>query len=147
MLRKWFFTKVAYSLFKNEAKHYVDKKKDTNRLVSKAVSKAKKNELSLRGVWGRLQTLFEMLRAWAKGEYRNIPYRSLFMILLSIVYFVSPIDVIPDFLFGFGILDDAALIAFVISQVDKDVEAFKEWEENKSNIAEVIVKQSGGTIQ
>ncbi|MDQ0217292.1 DUF1232 domain-containing protein [Peribacillus cavernae] len=141
MLRKWFFTKVAYSLFKNEAKGYANSKEKTKSLLTKATSKAKKNELTLRGVWGRLQTMFTMLKAWTKGDYREIPYRSLFMILLSVVYFVSPIDVIPDFLFGIGILDDAALIAFVISQVDKDLEAFQQWDENKSNIVEVIVNQ------
>jgi uncharacterized membrane protein YkvA (DUF1232 family) len=145
--RKWFFTKVAYSLFKNEAKRYANSKKDTKGLVTKAASKAKKNELTLRSVWGRLQTMFDMLKAWAKGDYRQIPYRSLFMILLSVIYFVSPIDAIPDFLFGLGILDDTALLAFVISQVDKDLEAFKQWEENKSNVIEVIVKEPYKTIE
>ncbi|CAH0345867.1 YkvA family protein [Bacillus sp. CECT 9360] len=141
MLRKMFVTKMAYSLFKNEVTRYADNKNETKGLVNKASNKAKKNELTLKGVWGRLQTMFNMLKAWAKGEYREIPYRSLFMILLSVVYFVSPIDVIPDFLFGLGILDDVALIGFVISQVDKDLETFLEWEDTKSNIVEVIVSQ------
>jgi uncharacterized membrane protein YkvA (DUF1232 family) len=139
MLRKWFLTKVAYSLFKSEAQRYTDNKEDASGLLKRAFGKAKKNEVSLKGVWGRLQTMFELVKAWASGSYREIPYRTLLMIMVTIVYFVSPIDFIPDFLFGIGILDDAALIAFVISQLDKDLEAFSEWRSAQKNIVEVIV--------
>lgn len=147
MLRKIFFSKLAYSLFKNEAKRYADNKEEAKSLINKATNKANKNEFTLKGVWGRLQTMFNMLKAWTKGDYRQIPYRSLVMILLAVIYFVSPIDVFPDFLFGLGLLDDAALIAFVLNQVDIDLQAYRQWEENKSNIVEVIVKQPSEAIE
>ncbi|WP_409305212.1 YkvA family protein [Peribacillus sp. SCS-155] len=123
----------AYSLFKSEAERYASGKKDTGGLLNKAEGKASKNEHTLSGVWERMQTLFALVKAWSKGEYKQIPYRSLLMILVTIVYFVSPIDFVPDFLIGLGILDDAALIGLVISQVDKDLEAFLDWQDEQQH--------------
>ncbi len=37
--------------------------------------------------------------------------RKNWLIILSAIYIVSPIDIIPDFLIGFGLADDFALIA------------------------------------
>ena len=45
---------------------------------------------------------------------------------------VTPIDVIPDFLPA-GLLDDAAVIAFVIALVAEELDDFMEWEKRQSS--------------
>ncbi|PLT28963.1 YkvA family protein [Peribacillus deserti] len=127
MLRRWLFTTIASRLFSTAAERYIHNKKSSKGLISKAAKKAVKNENSLKGIWPRLQLLFEMIKAWAGGRYRNIPYRSLLMILIAVIYFVSPLDFVPDFLLGFGILDDAAVLGFILSQVDHDIHTFQDW--------------------
>ncbi|WP_163102160.1 YkvA family protein [Peribacillus alkalitolerans] len=133
MLNRLFFTKLAFSMFKNEAEKYSNNKDEAQGLLTKAANKAEKNQLSLKGFWSKLQLLFQLLKSWTKGEYKEIPYRTLVMMFAGLVYFVSPIDIVPDFLMGLGLLDDAAVIAFIVKQVDKDLVKFSEWKSKTSN--------------
>ncbi|WP_240620206.1 YkvA family protein [Peribacillus acanthi] len=133
MLKRLFFTKLAYSMFKDEAKKYSSNKEEAQGLLTKAALKADKNQLSLKGFWSKLQLLFQMLKSWTKGEYKEIPYRTLVMMFAGLLYFVSPIDIVPDFLMGLGLLDDAAVIAFIVKQVDKDLVKFSEWHSRNKN--------------
>jgi len=59
-------------------------------------------------------------------------------VLGAIIYFVNPLDLIPDFIFLFGYLDDAAIIAFVINMIQNDIKKFIYWEKghlkNSDNI-------------
>ena len=70
-----------------------------------------------------------MTRAWALREYRTVPWKSLVYIVGAIVYFVNPVDVIPDVLGGIGFIDDAAVAAAVVRAVHAQLDAFREWEE------------------
>jgi len=45
-----------------------------------------------------------------------------------LIYFVSPIDIIPDFLLG-GLVDDALVLGLIIKQVTSDLDKYREWEE------------------
>ena len=47
----------------------------------------------------------------------------------AIVYFVVPFDGVPDFLFGWGLVDDAAVISYVVAQLSSELEAFAVWQE------------------
>ncbi|SFC02728.1 Uncharacterized membrane protein YkvA, DUF1232 family [Bacillus sp. OV322] len=131
MLRKWLFRKVAYTLFSKQAKRYAGNKGSAKGLLANAERKAASNQLSFKNLWAKLQTMLSLLKAWSNGSYRKVPYRSLIMILISVIYFVSPIDIIPDFLIGFGLIDDAAVVAFVLSQIDKDLVLFEQWQREK----------------
>lgn len=117
--------------FDLKAKEYIDNPKKTDGLLMRAISKANDKKSTLSQVWEKLQLLFELVKAWTKGDYRKISTSSLLTIIGAIIYFVSPIDFVPDFIAGLGIIDDAAVIAFTVKQVSTDLEKFKEWKETK----------------
>jgi uncharacterized membrane protein YkvA (DUF1232 family) len=73
-------------------------------------------------------SLYRMLRAWSKGEYRHVPWRTLILSLATVIYFLNPFDIAPDFIPGVGYLDDAAVLGFVISSIKKELDTFLEWE-------------------
>jgi uncharacterized membrane protein YkvA (DUF1232 family) len=77
--------------------------------------------------WAYLMTMLRLLRAYANGTYRKIPFESLVTIVFAVLYFVSPIDLIPDFLPG-GLVDDALVVALALRAVKSDLDAFLEWE-------------------
>ncbi len=56
-----------------------------------------------------VQLLVRMVKAYSNGTYKNLPWKSLVSIVAVLIYFVSPIDLIPDFLPVIGITDDIAL--------------------------------------
>ena len=116
---------------KSKAEGYIHDPKKAKKLLEDAAKKAKsleKNQGPLGEVWIYLTTLFRLLRAYIRGEYRDIPWPSIVLVTIGIVYFVSPVDLIPDALAVIGFLDDAAMIAFVAAQIKADLDNFLAWE-------------------
>lgn len=77
-----------------------------------------------------------MLRAYAKGDYKVVPWSTLVKIVAALVYFVSPIDFIPDLLPILGFSDDIAIVLWVLSSCTVDIQKFKEWEETNAVVVE-----------
>ena len=71
-----------------------------------------------------LHLMFRLVAAYIKGEYRNIPYDTVALIVAAILYFLFPLDVLPDPIY----VDDAAVLIFVAAKVKNDLEAFAAWE-------------------
>jgi uncharacterized membrane protein YkvA (DUF1232 family) len=77
-----------------------------------------------------LKLLFGIIRDYIKGEYREIPWWSIAAIVASLLYVLSPIDLIPDFIPGRGYVDDAMVVASCLSMVRKDLQKYEEWKTN-----------------
>ena len=75
-----------------------------------------------------LYTLLRLLAAYATGEYREIAIRSMVAVVAALVYFLNPMDVIPDFVTGFGFLDDLTVLAYVIRTFKDEIDKFIAWE-------------------
>ena len=73
--------------------------------------------------------LFNAINDWRKGNYTEFPKGSIVMIIAAILYFVWPQDLVPDYIPVVGYADDAAVIAFTISQVEVDIQKYKAWKE------------------
>jgi uncharacterized membrane protein YkvA (DUF1232 family) len=117
--------------FEEKAKKYTDNPKEINGLLKKALHKANDKKGSLTEVWDKLQLFFELIKAWSKGEYHDISKKTIIIIVATVIYFVSPIDLIPDFIVGLGIFDDVALIGFTAKQISTELERFKIWKDNR----------------
>lgn len=81
---------------------------------------------------GDLPTVFRMLRAYARGRYREIPYKILLGLIAAVAYFLMPADLIPDFLGPFGFFDDAAVLGWAINQARSQLQRFREWEDGEA---------------
>ena len=99
-------------------------------MLTKAVSKLGRAEGGpLSEVKEQLQRLIALLKAYVSGEYREVSTQTMVTVAAAIVYFVVPFDGIPDFLFGWGLVDDAAVISYVVAQLSSELEAFAVWQE------------------
>lgn len=79
---------------------------------------------SLRSDLGLLQ---ELCVAWWRGSYRAINPQALVAIVAGLIYFVSPLDAIPDFIPGLGLVDDLAVLAWVMKTWGSELDAFRAW--------------------
>ncbi|WP_455675099.1 YkvA family protein [Pradoshia sp.] len=125
-------SKISLGKYLKKARSYLGNTEKSNELLDNADKKSAKNRRSLDDVWEPLQLLFGMFRSYAKKEYTEIPTRSILAIIAAILYFVTPIDVIPDFILGLGFADDAAVIAFTVKQIQDDLEKYKLWSEKQT---------------
>ena len=72
----------------------------------------------------QVKLLFEMIRDYWTGEFKGIPWASIAMAIGALVYFLSPVDLIPDFIPVIGYLDDAMVVALAIKAIQEDLRAY-----------------------
>ena len=125
----WLLNSKAYGKAMDLVKELLDSPDKLSKMLTKAQNKVAKHK---NGRIGELMDLilacFRLLKCYVTGEYRDISFESLALILASIIYFVMPLDVLPDFLFGMGFFDDAVLLSWMLRSVADDIKRFIEWE-------------------
>ena len=58
--------------------------------------------------------------------------------VVAIIYFVVPIDLMPDWIPLAGFVDDAAVLVFVIAQIKSDLDKYLKWEADKEDNPDII---------
>ena len=100
---------------------------------------------------GRLREDVKLLQslclAWWRGEYRAISPKALVTIVAGLLYFVSPIDAIPDWLLGVGFLDDIAVLGWVLKTVADELARFKAWRDSQAPERLRVVERLPATPQ
>lgn len=123
---------LEFQRAKNKAEEYARDPEKAKKIIDEAVKKAKgKNKGPLGEVWRYLTALIRLTRAYFNKRYTDVPWQTIVLAIAALIYFVSPIDLIPDFIVGVGFLDDAAVISFVVASVKVDLDNFLEWEDDQ----------------
>jgi uncharacterized membrane protein YkvA (DUF1232 family) len=94
---------------------------------SKIVNEALKHE----GFLQKFPTIIRMLKSiFSKSGYKPTK-KNMFVPGLILIYVISPIDILPDWIPIIGVMDDLALLAFAIPFLMKEADKFLDWEERK----------------
>ncbi|GAB7532432.1 YkvA family protein [Pseudomonas sp. 3A(2025)] len=92
-----------------------------------------------------LRLLQSLCLAYWRGEYRSISPKAILCIVAGLMYFLSPLDAIPDFIPGLGMFDDIAVLAWVMKQVTDELDAFRTWREKQTPEKLAIVERLPAT--
>ena len=76
---------------------------------------------------GNIKLLFSVIKDYAKGNYREIPWLTIAAIIGALLYIFSPIDLIPDFIPVAGLLDDAGVLGICLNGIGKDLKNYELW--------------------
>lgn len=125
----------------HESKSFKDSKKQaveimgstskTQELLKKVMETSGKNQGFFDTIWDDLQTLIKLVRSWNRGEYRDIGQKTMLVFVGALVYFISPIDAIPDFIPFLGWADDLTLLAYVVKTLKGELDKYRMWEKAK----------------
>ena len=74
------------------------------------------------------KTLLRMAKFWISRKYRNISKQSIVLVIVALIYFITPTDFVPDFIIGLGYVDDISVLKWVLTQIGNDLAEFKKWE-------------------
>lgn len=85
----------------------------------------------LRQYWEDIKTSFALLKDWYMGNYTKIPFRMVASIAGAMLYLVSPLDVVPDWVPFGGLLDDALVLAAIFALSRSDLEEYSKWAQPK----------------
>ncbi len=102
--------------------------------VSDKLSDMDQNKERVRSFFDKIRTLMRMIRAYISGEYRQIPWKSLLLIVGALIYFLMPLDAIPDFIPFAGLADDISIVLLVFNSINDDIEDFLEFERDRGRI-------------
>ncbi|PYK67386.1 MAG: hypothetical protein DME50_02730 [Verrucomicrobia bacterium] len=78
--------------------------------------------------WPYLQTMLRLVRAYERGEYRQVSNDALLWIVAALNYLVDPFDLIPDKTPFLGFFDDATVVEFVVAKTQQTLDDFMTWE-------------------
>ena len=78
--------------------------------------------------WSYLQTMLRLVRAYERGEYKQVSNDALMWIVAALNYLVDPLDLLPDKTPFLGFVDDATVIEFVTDKTRPVLDDFMTWE-------------------
>lgn len=78
----------------------------------------------LKGFYDDVKIFFKMIKDYFDGKC-DLPVRTVVAIGVALIYVLSPIDVIPDFIPIVGLLDDAFVLTLCIKFIKDDIEEYK----------------------
>ncbi len=83
-----------------------------------------------------IPTLIELIRSYIKKEYKDIPIGSIIAIISALLYWLTPIDALPDTLPGIGYVDDVSVLALCLKLVKSDIDDYEKWRKKNKKIIE-----------
>lgn len=112
----------------SKAQEYIQTPEKIKSLIPKIIKYLSKK--GLEEVKEKVLLLIDYLTDIVNGKYKDYNVASLLYIVAAMIYLVSPIDAIPDFILVVGLIDDVAVIAFVFNEVSSELDRYKVWKVN-----------------
>lgn len=76
-----------------------------------------------------IQLMFSLIRDYARGQYREVPWKTIAVVAAALLYVLNPLDLIPDMILLLGLVDDAAVVATALVWVESDLYRYAAWKE------------------
>ncbi|HEY0742219.1 MAG TPA: DUF1232 domain-containing protein [Chryseosolibacter sp.] len=89
------------------------------------------NEVKKDDVKDKFFVLGRLIKAYAQGQYKAVPWKTLLIIVAAVIYFVNPLDFVPDLIPIAGLADDFAVLLWVYNAVSGEVDKFLSWERSQ----------------
>ena len=136
---------AIFSLFVNRATKLLGRPFKIITILNETADKLKSEESKdnkFKQLFDVAFTLVRMVRAYATGEYRAIATSTIISGLAVLLYVLSPIDLVPDFIPVVGFLDDLSLLSWFLGKFQGEVVHFREWEQHTAQLPAAAAARS-----
>ncbi len=82
---------------------------------------------ALKKYWDDACTVFSLLKDRYTGAYKETPWRTIAALVGALLYVLTPLDLIPDFIPLLGFADDAVVFGFALNFAKPELEAYRAW--------------------
>lgn len=82
----------------------------------------------LSGVMDDLEAALRMARLRIRGQYGAPGVERLVLLFAALLYLVNPMDIVPDAIPAAGLLDDAAIVGWMLGKLREELDRFRAWE-------------------
>jgi uncharacterized membrane protein YkvA (DUF1232 family) len=122
---------AIFSLFVNRASKLLGKPFKVVTILNEAADKlADENskDNKFKQLFDVALTLVRLVRNYITGDYRQIQTSTIISGLAVLLYVLSPIDLVPDFIPVLGFLDDLSLVSWFMGKFQVEIAKYREWE-------------------
>lgn len=104
------------------------KRRDYNKVLNEKEfwEKVEKASPALKKMLKNLKDLYTLFRDSISGKY-NLHPLTLGIIGGGLLYFIVPMDLIPDYLPVIGYLDDLAVLTTIVNSLQEEIEKYRNW--------------------
>ena len=95
------------------------------------INKAQEKSGEFRSVLGNVALLIRFLKAHRNGTYKA-PTKVIVRVVMGLLYFLLATDLMPDFIPGFGMVDDAAVLTWVVKSIKDELDRFTDFERTQN---------------
>ena len=105
-----------------------------NETADKLASKDNKNN-KFKQLFDVAATLVRLVRNYISGDYRAVATGTIVSGFAVLLYVLSPIDLVPDYIPVLGFLDDLSLISWFLGKFQDELARFRTWEDARPGLA------------
>lgn len=124
--------KFVKSSHMRKAAGFVKEPAKINGLLKKATSYISKDGIA--SIKKELVALYDYLRDIVQGKYKEYNSTNLTLAIGAMIYLVTPLDVVPDFI-PTGLIDDVAVVTWAINKIRVELDAYLKWKESNKEIS------------
>jgi len=103
-----------------------------NILKNKALTKVQSGGNKFKDGYSTVTRFLKMIHDFFKNDFL-LEKKELLLMLAGLVYFISPIDIVPDFIPFVGLLDDFAVLAFIAKRLSGTMDKYEEYVNEDKN--------------
>lgn len=126
---------------KEEVEQELNKKADgvSQEQLAEALENQSKVELIFKHVgklakyWDEVKWVYSLIRDYFSGNYKQVPWRTIALLVASLAYVLAPFDLIPDFILGIGWADDCMCLAGALAVAKMDLDEYKAWKKTQDS--------------
>ena len=98
--------------------------------LGKKMTSVNWNKVSVTAAKEKLSVFYRLATAYASGKYKEVPWKTVMIILAAIIYFLNPLDLVPDFIPLMGLTDAFGILVWVYNSVQGEINKFLDWEKS-----------------
>ena len=73
------------------------------------------------------EIMLMMIKDYRNGSYKTAPWFTIAAAVTGLLYVLSPLDLIPDFIPILGYVDDLTIMTIIIGWIDTDLHRYMDW--------------------
>lgn len=125
-----------------KAEEIVESENRLTSILTKSLKKVTGLKDHLSEMKNKITMSVYLVKDWVKGDYREVPKKTIVYIVAALIYFVMPLDIIPDFVFKLGLVDDLAVLNYVFSSFLDDINKYQKYREKKEKEKEALEQET-----
>ncbi|MAF77337.1 MAG: hypothetical protein CME60_04190 [Halobacteriovoraceae bacterium] len=121
----------AKSKFNDQAKTILQSSSAIKSLAKSVEEKLSSSFIKeqFKNLWNDLKIVIALLKDTATRKYSPRSKKDVTLIIVGLLYFINPMDIIPDLLVG-GFIDDAAVLSWILNKTKEEIDHYKSTRNN-----------------